>query len=227
MMMAPPGPTQAVTTDAALIREVGLRLAAHYGDLHWWPAESPFEVVVGAVLTQNTAWTNVERAIANLRTAGLLNAPRLRRTPHEELEGYIRPSGTYRVKARRLAALLEWLGDDWQAALVGPTEDVRRALLRVPGIGGETADAILLYSAGHPTFVIDAYTRRIMTRLGVHPAVDSYDGWRCLFMTALPANTAGFNAYHAGLVQLGKDYCRPNPRCEACPLRTFCPTAPT
>ena len=146
-----------------------LRLLAHYGPLRWWPAESPFEVAVGAVLTQNTAWGNAEKAIANLKAAGLLEPRKLRALPPEALAEHIRPSGAYTVKARRLGALLEWLGDDWEARLSGELEEVRRELLTVPGVGEETADAILLYAAGRPTFVVDAYTRRILERGGGPP----------------------------------------------------------
>lgn len=213
-----------MTAAAILLPAIAERLAARYGDLHWWPAETPFEVVVGAVLTQNTAWTNVERAIANLKAAGLLEPAALRALPLDELAAHIRPSGTYQVKARRLAGLLAWLGDDWLATLTGETEAVRAALLQVPGVGGETADAILLYAAGHPTFVIDAYTRRILTRVGVRPVADSYDGWRSLFMGHLPPDLAFYNHYHAWLVQLAKDHCRTKPQCDGCPLRDLCAT---
>ncbi len=209
---------------SAVVRTVGEGLARHYGPLHWWPAATPFEVVVGAVLTQNTAWTNAERAIANLKAAGVRTPGGLRALPADALEAHIRPSGTYRVKARRLRALLDWLGDDWERTLAGPTEAVRTGLLAVPGVGAETADAILLYAAGHPTFVIDAYTRRILTRVGVRPAVDSYEGWRALFMGALPPDVQVFNEYHAGLVQVGKDACRTTPCCAGCPLAHLCAT---
>ncbi len=213
-----------MSAPSAVVRAVGARLARHYGPLHWWPAETPFEVVVGAVLTQNTAWTNVERAITNLKCAGVLTPAALRALSADTLEAHIRPSGTYRVKARRLRALLDWLGEDWEHTLAGPTGAVRTALLAVPGVGAETADAILLYAAGHPTFVIDAYTRRIMTRIGVTPAIDSYEAWQALFMGALPPDAPVFNAYHAGLVQLGKDACRTTPCCAGCPLAHLCAT---
>lgn len=207
-----------------MLAEIGDRLRRHYGPLGWWPAASPFEVVVGAVLTQNTAWTNVERAIANLHAAGVLNPVALSALPEPELAELIRPSGTYRVKAKRLVGLLQWLGSDWQARLAGDLDAVRAGLLAVPGIGPETADAILLYAAGHPTFVIDAYTRRIMGRIGVTPGDDSYEGWRRLFMQALPPDVARYNEYHAGLVQLAKDHCRAKPVCPGCPLHAVCAT---
>ena len=198
------------------------RLSEHYGLLHWWPAESRFEVIVGAVLTQNTAWGNVEKAIANLKAAGVMEAGALRALAPEELATLIRSAGTFTVKAKRLRALLDWLGDDWPARLAGDTEAVRQALLSVSGVGEETADAILLYAAGHATFVVDAYTRRILERVGVIPEVRTYQGYRELFMGHLPADAALFNEYHAQLVQLGEDYCRKAPRCAGCPLRDGC-----
>lgn len=200
------------------------RLLDRYGPLHWWPAETPFEVVVGAVLTQNTAWANVEKAIENLKAAGVLDPASLRRLPLETLEQLIRPSGTYSVKARRLKALLDWLGDDWRARLQGDLEQVRVGLLQVPGVGPETADAILLYAAGRPSFVVDAYTRRILSRLGLALQPPGYEAIRRFFMDRLPHDAPLFNEVHAQFVQLGKDYCRKAPRCGACPLLEMCPT---
>jgi len=208
----------------ATLQVIGERLAAHYGPLHWWPAETAFEVVVGAVLAQNTAWTNVELAIANLKATGVLGPAALAALPEPELAELIRPSGTYRVKATRLKALLGWLGLDWQRRLAGDLDVARVGLLAVPGVGPETADAILLYAAGYPTFVIDAYTRRILGRIGVRPAVDTYEGWRGLFMQAVPPDIRGYNEYHAGLVHLAKDHCRVKPACSGCPLRSLCIT---
>lgn len=179
---------------------------------------------MGAVLTQNTAWANVEKAIGNLKAAGLLHPPALRALPQDALAEYIRPSGTYSVKARRLQKLLEWLGDDWESRLAGPVEDVRAALLAVDGVGPETADAILLYAAGKPTFVVDAYTRRILDRLSIPPDEVSYEGYRRLFMAHLPTDAAVYNEFHAQFVQLGKEHCRKTPRCAGCPLLEVCPT---
>lgn len=219
--MTPPSPPPDDPSHAAL-RAIGERLADHYGPLGWWPAETAFEVVVGAVLTQNTAWTNVERAIANLRAVGALGPTALAALAEDDLAELIRPSGTYRVKAKRLVTLLQWLGIDWRGRLSGELAAVRTDLLAIPGIGPETADAILLYAADRPTFVIDAYTRRILGRIGVRPSVDSYDGWRDLFMRALPPDVRSYNEYHAGLVQLAKDYCRVKPTCAGCPLQSLC-----
>ena len=147
------------------------------------------------------------------------------RLPAEELAALIRPSGTYRVKAQRLKALLDWLGDDWEGRLrQGSLEQTRTSLLAVDGIGEETADAILLYAAGRPSFVIDAYTKRILTRVGVRPLVGTYSGYRRLFMDHLAHEPALFNEYHAQFVQLGKDRCRAVPICMGCPLSSVCET---
>ena len=207
--------------------EIYERLYAYFGPQHWWPAESPFEVVVGAVLTQNTAWANVEKAIARLKAAGLLDPAALRTLPLDDLAEYIRCSGTYRVKARRLRALLEWLGDPWEARLAGNLDQARQGLLRVEGVGEETADAILLYAVGRPSFVIDAYTRRILDRVGIEPEERTYQGYRRLFMENISSDAALFNEYHALFVQLAKDYCRPTPKCDECPLREVCATGQT
>lgn len=209
---------------AQQLLDIHRRLTDHYGPLHWWPADTPFEVVVGTVLTQNTAWGNVEKALANLKAAGALEPAALLALPLDTLADLIRPSGTYTVKARRLQGLLQWLGEDWQARLTGDLEKLRHELLSVPGVGPETADAILLYARGYPTFVVDAYTRRILGRLSIRPADESYEGYRRLFMNHLPPNAALYNEYHAQLVQLGKDFCRTTPRCIGCPLQDVCAT---
>ncbi len=203
------------------------RLLAAYGPQHWWPAESPFEVMVGAVLVQNTAWGNVERAIANLKAAGKLSARAIYDTPLEELEQLIRPSGVFRVKARRLRALIalvmEQHGGSLDAMFALPTDQLRRELLAVNGIGPETADAILLYAAGRPTFLIDAYTRRVLERHGWGAPGASYDALKKQFEEALPRDVQLFNEYHALLVQVGKQHCRSTPRCEGCPLEALLP----
>jgi len=213
------------------------RLLAHFGPLHWWPAETPFEVIVGAVLTQNTAWTNVEKAIATLKSMGPLEREALLAMPPDQLAQAIRSSGYYNLKAARLRAVLSWLGEDWEEQLANADLDtLRQDLLAVPGVGAETADSILLYAAGRPTFVIDAYTRRILDRLGIQPldchaeqseasrrgGRRSYEDYRRLFMDHLPADVALYNDFHAQLVYLGKDYCRKQPRCAGCPVQEIC-----
>ena len=216
--------------------EIYQRLYDHFGPLRWWPAETPLEVITGAVLTQNTAWTNVEKAIANLKQAGPLTREALLAMPVEELARLIRPSGYYNVKAVRLRALLEWLGEGWEQGLAtGDFDALREDLLRVRGVGAETADSILLYAANRATFVIDAYTRRVLQRLGIEPGAQApspapggpawgYEHYRRLFMDHLPHEPALFNEFHAQIVYLGKDYCRKQPRCGGCPLRDLCPT---
>ncbi|MSQ60970.1 MAG: endonuclease III domain-containing protein [Dehalococcoidia bacterium] len=204
------------------------RLLAVYGPQGWWPGgHDAFEVIVGAVLTQNTAWTHVERALAALRGAGVLSPERMSGLGEPELAELIRPSGTFRVKARRLRAFLDMLyahfDGDLAALLALPVGALRKTLLAVPGIGPETADAIALYAAGKTAFVIDAYTRRIVDRLGLAPIERSYGDYRALFTSALPADAALYNEYHALLVEHGKRRCtRRAPRCCGCPLVDGC-----
>ncbi len=204
------------------------RLYAAYGPQRWWPGETPFEVITGAILTQSAAWTNVEKAIANLKGAGALSPEGLRAISEAGLAALIRPSGYFNAKARKLKAFMGLLdesgGGDLQKLLAIPAAALRRLLLGTHGIGPETADSIVLYAAGRPSFVVDAYTRRIFSRLGIAPEAATYDGWRALFMRALPPDAALFNEYHALIVRLGKEVCRKTPRCEACPLRAICAT---
>jgi endonuclease III related protein len=208
------------------LTEIFDRLAGHYGPLHWWPADSPFEVVIGAVLTQNTAWRNVEYAIGNLRTAAALTPESLLRLSPAELESLIRPAGFFRQKAERLrlfsAYLLEAQGGDLAAWLNKPLEEVRQELLAQKGIGPETADSILLYAGHRPSFVVDAYTRRLFTRLGLLRGQESYQQIRALFMNGLPAEAELYNEYHALIVEHAKSFCRKTPRCAGCPLRDRC-----
>ena len=206
-------------------RDLYARLIARYCDLEWWPAEGPFEVMVGAVLTQRTSWGNVERALASLREAGITDAITLTRLPLGTLEELIRPSGTYRQKARRLQALFTSVvthGDgSLEAFLERPVEELRSDLLAVNGVGPETADSILLYAAGRPIFVVDAYTRRILDRLGID-AGRSYDDVARWFTQGLPEDAALYNNFHAVLVEVAKDHCRKVPRCCGCPLADGC-----
>ncbi len=203
------------------------RLAGHYGPLHWWPAQSPFEVMVGAILTQNTAWRNVELAIAALRERGALCAPVIRELPRAELERLIRPAGFFRQKAERLQLFVEHLfaccGGELEVLLAGELEAVRGRLLALKGIGPETADSILLYAGSRPSFVVDAYTRRLFSRLGLLHGQESYEAIRALFMASLPADTDLFNEYHALIVEHCKTFCRKRPLCASCPLLAVCP----
>ncbi len=197
-------------------------LFSAFGPQHWWPGETRTEMIVGAILTQNTAWTNVERAIERLKQADCLTLPALAAVDVDELADLIRPSGTYRVKAARLKSFVTWLtrayGADLNAMFATGPERLRRALLDVPGIGPETADAILLYAGGVPTFVVDAYTQRVLRRHFLTDAHASYDETKSLFETHLPPDANAFGEFHALLVELGKRYCRPKARCDACPL---------
>lgn len=217
-----------VEADAGLLRAVYRRLLAAYGPQGWWPAETPFEVCVGAILTQSAAWSNVERAIANMRAAGALTPEGLRALPEAELARLVYPAGYFRAKARKLKAFTDLLfgrfGGSLEALLALPAAELRAVLLGTHGIGPETADCILLYAAGRPSFVVDAYTRRTFGRLGVRPERDTYQAWQALFTAALPADPALYNEYHALLVAHGKAACRKEPRCGGCPLLDLCPT---
>jgi endonuclease-3 related protein len=197
----------------------------HYGPREWWPAETPFEVVVGAILTQNTAWRNVEKAITNLKQLGPLTPEALFRLPEEALSEAIRPSGYYRQKGKRLRNFLGMLSDrfecrlDWLFDL--PTETLREELLSLSGIGPETADSILLYAAGRPVFVIDTYTIRILSRHELLPEETSYAEAQQWVSDHLPEDVELFNEFHALLANVGKDFCRPRPKCSVCPLERF------
>ena len=210
------------------LREVYGRLYADYGPQRWWPGETPFEVIVGAILTQSAAWTNVEKAIANLKGAGALTPEGLDRMSEEELARLVFPAGYFNAKARKLKAfaamLLERFGGDLDRLLAAPVHELRPLLLATHGIGPETADSILLYAAGRPLFVVDAYTCRLFSRLGVAPDRDTYDAWQALFMANLEPDPALYNEYHALIVRHGKEVCRREPRCETCPLLEGCPT---
>ena len=211
----------------SLIHHIRQRLDEHFGQLGWWPADSPFEVAVGAILTQNTAWTNVEYAIGNLKHAGVLDPVNLAGLAPETLQELIRPAGFFRQKACRLQNLAGHLvkhwGGDVDALCSGPLPEARNRLLALAGIGPETADSILLYAAARPSFVVDAYTRRIFQRIGLLQGNESYDEIRRLFMQHLPVDVALYNDYHAQIVQLAKTCCRKKlPLCRGCPLNQTC-----
>lgn len=198
-------------------------LFRHFGPQRWWPAKTPLEVAVGAILAQNTAWSNVERALKCLAGLRLLNARRLHALSGSELARLIRPAGTYRVKARRLKAFLRFLwrrfGGSFDRLKTAPLGELRADLLSVSGIGPETADAILLYAAGRPVFVVDAYTRRVLARHRLVSPDIGYEPLRALLERHLPSDPVLFNEYHALLVAVGKRYCRRRPLCDSCPLR--------
>ncbi|RLB09498.1 MAG: endonuclease III domain-containing protein [Deltaproteobacteria bacterium] len=196
-----------------------------FGPRHWWPGDSPFEVIVGAILTQNTTWKNVEKAINNLKRANLLEPKALYRLPYEILVELIHPVGFFNIKAKRLKAFLNFLFEEFQGNLEEmfslEMEGLRKKLLSIPGIGPETADSILLYAGGKPSFVVDAYTRRILSRHGLIHEEASYEEIRELFMDHLPSDVGLFNEYHALLVELGKRFCKTKPHCKGCPLEVF------
>ncbi|MBU0481050.1 MAG: endonuclease III domain-containing protein [Proteobacteria bacterium] len=205
------------------INEIYRRLLDHFGPQGWWPGETPFEVMVGAVLTQNTNWGNVEKAITNLKNAGFLSLEALADLDRNVLAELIRPSGYYNLKAKRLknllAAITENEGDldDYFAC---DLETLREKLLQVKGIGPETADSIILYAAEKPSFVVDAYTVRILRRHDLVWEEADYHEIRELFMDSLPEDTALYNEYHALIVKTAKEFClKNNPRCEECPLK--------
>ncbi|HXK11821.1 MAG TPA: hypothetical protein VMT70_19420 [Vicinamibacteria bacterium] len=182
---------------------------------------------MGAILVQNTAWTNVERTIGLLRRRGLLSHEGLHRLSASRLAPLLRTSGTFRVKARRLRALLDFLGREYggraEAMRAEEPGRLRRGLLAVEGVGPETADSIVLYAAGHPAFVVDAYTRRVFSRLGLLQGHERYEAVQRFFTDALPRDAGLYNDYHAQIVRLAKDVCRPRPRCAQCPLDDLCP----
>ena len=194
-------------------------LHARYGDLHWWPAKTPYEVIVGAVLTQNTAWSNVEKAIANF--ADRLEPEFVADTELAELIEIIRPSGFYNQKAVYLKAVTAWFaqyGYSVQTVQSEPLAKLRTELLSVKGVGQETADSILLYAFGFPTFVVDAYTARLCERYPLD-AGNGYIALKAFFESNLPPDTAVYNNYHALIVINGKEHCHKKPHCEGCPLR--------
>jgi len=202
------------------------QLIAYYGPQHWWPAEGPFEVIVGAILTQSAAWGNVEKAIANLKSVRALSPEALRRLPPSEVARLIHPCGYYNAKALKLKSFAYWLGehfnDDLDELFAKDIDYLCQQLLSIHGIGQETADSIILYAANKPVFVIDAYTRRIINRIGLAPNESSYAAYQALFMDNLPADARLFNEYHALLVCLGKNTCRKHPFCHQCRLNNLC-----
>lgn len=193
-----------------------------FGPQHWWPGETPFEIITGAILTQNTSWANVEKAIANLKSAGHLTAEALHHIGLTQLAELIRPAGYYNIKAKRLKNLVNWLFDNYEGGLTNleriGTGQLREELLAIKGVGRETADSILLYALGRPVFVVDAYTARITVRHGLIDAGADYEQLRELFESNLPHETPLFNEYHALLVRAGKEFCRPKAKCPGCPL---------
>lgn len=202
-------------------------LLAGLGAQHWWPADTPFEVMVGAVLTQNTAWSNVEKAIANLRARKRLDARAIVAARQDHLASWLRPAGYFNIKARRLKNFCRWYLEAGGYAALQPLETgaLRRALLSVNGVGHETADDILLYAFERPVFVIDAYTRRLFARLGLFRGDEPYDELRLAIERELGPDAALYNEYHALIVRHAKQHCRVRPVCAGCVLSRDCPSA--
>ena len=204
------------------LKKIYVRLFARYGPQSWWPARTRFEVIIGAILTQNTSWTNVEKAVANLRRENLLTPPALKSISRKRLSEWIKPAGYFNVKARRLKNFVDFLFEEYNGQLDGmiqePLEELRKKLLSVNGIGPETADSILLYALDKPVFVVDTYTKRILSRHHLIDADAHYHEVQKKFTESLKADAPMFNEYHALIVRLGKDTCKTKPLCEQCPL---------
>jgi endonuclease-3 related protein len=197
-----------------------------FGPQHWWPGDTPFEIAVGAILTQNTNWGNVEKAIRNLKAHNVLSSKALHEIPAKKLAAMIRPAGYFNVKSTRLKAFITFLIHTYQGSMSPmkneDTDILREKLLAVNGIGPETADSILLYALEKPVFVIDAYTKRVLSRHGIAEHDKSYEAFQDLFHSSLEKNIQMFNEFHALLVKVGKVYCkRKKPLCDRCPLQTF------
>ena len=205
-----------------LLRRYYDLMHAHFGPTGWWPGDSAFEIAVGAILTQNTAWINVEQAIDNLKRKRILSPSAILDANTSSLHSALRPSGYFRVKAKRLRSFCDFLvrrhGGSMKRLARRPLDKLRPELLDIHGIGPETADDILLYACDKPVFVVDAYTRRILGRHGHAPQNIGYEALRSLFEKNLPAEPRLFKEYHGLIVWTGKEFCRPNPRCDACPL---------
>jgi len=208
-----------------LLRELYQKLWTAFGPQGWWPGETPFEVIMGAILTQNTNWRNVAQVLNGLKDEGLLDPLLLREMPEEELARRLKPSGYFNIKARRVKNFLDFFAQRWHNSLEEMAgldlASLRTALLTVKGIGPETADSILLYALHKPTFVVDAYTHRVLSRHYLAPENCSYEELQGLFMENLPPDVPLYQEFHALLVRVGKEFCRPKPRCPACPLHEW------
>jgi endonuclease III related protein len=211
-----------------ILLDIFQRLFSKYGPQRWWPADGPFEVIVGAILTQSAAWQNVEKCIQNLKSARVLSPSDLRNLSVNELAGLIHSSGYYNAKAIKLKAFVQWFGrnygDSLESLFFEEVSRLREELLNIHGIGEETADSILLYAGNKPVFVIDAYTRRVIDRLGIRTQGNKYQHYQKLFVENLPPDVKLFNEYHALFVALCKDACLKTPRCLKCCLTDMCPS---
>lgn len=201
------------------------RLHRYYGEQHWWPADTPFEVVVGAILTQNTSWSNVVRAIDNLKKSRLLSINSMHKASHRQLQEAVYPSGFYKQKTERIRHFIQYIYDRYKGSLASflrsPAGELREELLSLHGIGPETADSILLYASGKRFFVVDTYTRRICARLGICCGKD-YDEIQAFFHERLPLDIGIYKEFHALIVVLAKNHCRVRPVCAGCPVKARC-----
>ncbi len=208
-----------------LLQELYQKLYDAFGPQGWWPGETPFEVILGAILTQNTNWKNVALALTDLKAEGLLDPQVLRAMPDAELAQRLRPAGYFNIKTQRVKNFLDFFYRQYHDSLEEMARvdlgTMRAALLTVKGIGPETADSILLYALNQPTFVVDAYTYRVLSRHNLAPEAPSYEELQALFMDHLPADVPRYQEFHALLVKVGKDFCRPRPRCPGCPLHEW------
>ena len=222
----PPAKSNRVLIEQHTLLLIYNLLYAKHGPQHWWPADNPFEVCVGAILTQSAAWVNVEKAIANLKQADALTPAALRNIATDELAGLLYSCGYYNAKAKKLKAFVEHLAqhydDDLDKMFDQPIDTLRTELLSIHGVGDETADSIILYAANKPIFVIDAYTRRILNRLGFEQANAGYTDFQAMFIDKLPHQTKLFNEYHALLVNHGKNVCKKIPLCSKCCIEVLC-----
>lgn len=211
--------------EAGLLLSLFEHLQAVYGELGWWPGESPFEIMIGAVLTQNTSWSNVEKAMVRLKQASVMSAAQMLALPVTQLAELVRPSGYFNIKAERLRQLCLFLDQRGGEAVLATwdTSTLRQALLSVKGIGPETCDDIVLYAFNRPVFVIDAYTRRLLKRYGLAQGNESYEVLRRGFEQALGGDAPRYQAYHGLIVEHAKRVCLVKPRCGPCVLQSLCP----
>jgi endonuclease III related protein len=211
-------------SNSSKLHEIFEWLYEAYGPQHWWPGDTPFEVMIGAILTQNTAWSNVEKAMASLKAIDCLSPEAILALSHESLAGLLRPSGYFNVKARRLQGFCEWYlaQGGYKTLAREETAALRRRLLGLNGLGPETVDDILLYAFRRPVFVIDAYTRRLFARIGVIQGDEGYEELRYMFESALGPDVALYNEFHALIVRHAKAVCKSQPACSGCGLAARC-----
>lgn len=220
-------PVAGKSLESEKLLEIYGRLLSHFGPRNWWPGDSPFEIMIGAILTQNTSWSNVEKAISNLNSEGVLAPERMLKLDIRKLRRLIRPSGYYNEKAKKLKNFLRFycrepVKASHERMSLMPLEELREKLLSVNGIGPETADSILLYALGKPVFVVDAYTRRIFHRMDLCAENAGYYELQDLFTRNLPEDVELYNDYHAQIVALGNTFCRKKPKCDLCPVEDMC-----